>query len=167
MLEAGSASRLVGMGYREFVNGFAVTPMGAWVAKHISSTLDPFFYRVSGGRFTASGPLTIPQLALTSIGRKSGKERTVQLGYHADGNGWLIIASNFGGESHPAWSYNLDANPACRIRLGTEDKNVIATRLSDDEKAIALPKIESSLPMIKTYKTRTTRNIKVYRLSAA
>ena len=153
------------MGYKEFLNGFAVTPIGSWIAKNISSRLDPFVYRVSGGRFTASGPLTIPQLTLTTIGRKSGKERVVQLGYHEDGDGWLIIASNFGGENHPAWSYNLDANPECTIRLGSDDKKVIATRLDADEKVIALPKIESSIPLIETYKTRTSRNIKVYRLA--
>ena len=167
MHEAGSAYRLEQMGYKEFINGFAVTPVGRWLAKNVSSRLDPFLYRISGGRFTSSGPLTIPQLTLTTIGRKSGKERVVQLGYHDDGDSWLIIASNFGGERHPAWSYNLDANPECVMRLGSEDKKVIARRLEDDEKVDALAKIERSIPLISTYKTRTSRNLKIYRLAEA
>jgi deazaflavin-dependent oxidoreductase (nitroreductase family) len=154
------------MGYKEFLNGFSVTPVGAWIAKTINAKIDPFFYRISGGRFTSSGPLTIPQLTLTTIGRKSGKERTVQLGYHPVGGDVLIVASNFGGKNHPAWSYNLDANPGCTIRIGAEDKQVTATRLTDEEKAAVWPKIERTIPQMKTYKTRTTRNIKVYRLRA-
>jgi len=127
--------------------------------------VDPLIYKLTGGRYTSSGPLTIPQLTLTTIGRKSGKERTVQLGYTADGDDVLIVASNFGGESHPAWSHNLDANPSANIRLGPEDKNVTATRLTDSEKAILWPKIAETIPQMKTYVTKTDRNIKVYRLS--
>jgi len=152
------------MGYKEFLNSFSVTPFGAWIAKTINSKIDPFFYRISGGRFTSSGPLTIPQLTLTTIGRKSGKERTVQLGYHPDGDDVLVVASNFGGTNHPAWSHNLDANPQCTIRIGPEDKKVTAMRLADSEKARIWPKIEHTIPQMKTYKTRTSRNIKVYRL---
>ncbi|MGB5285093.1 MAG: nitroreductase/quinone reductase family protein, partial [Polyangiales bacterium] len=98
--------------------------------------------------------------------RKSGKERTVQLGYTEDGDDVLIVASNFGGTNHPAWSYNLDANPSAKIRLGAEDKDVIATRLTDSEKAILWPRIAQTIPQMKTYVTKTDRNIKVYRLSS-
>jgi deazaflavin-dependent oxidoreductase (nitroreductase family) len=154
------------MSYRDFLNNFSVTPVGRWIAKTINSKVDPFFYRISGGRFTSSGPLTIPQLTLTTTGRKSGKERTVQLGYHPDGEDFLIVASNFGGKNHPAWSYNLDANPNCRIRLGAEDKDVVATRITDSEKAVLWPTIEQTIPQMKSYKVRTSRNIKVYRLRA-
>jgi deazaflavin-dependent oxidoreductase (nitroreductase family) len=100
-----------------------------------------------------------------TVGRKSGKERIVQLGYTEDGNDVLVVASNFGGESHPAWSHNLDANPEARIRLGAQDKDVIAKRLTDSEKAILWPKIEQTIPQMKSYVKRTDRNIKVYRLT--
>jgi deazaflavin-dependent oxidoreductase (nitroreductase family) len=100
-----------------------------------------------------------------TVGRKSGKERTVQLAYTEDGDDVLVVASNFGGANHPAWSYNLDANPNATIRLGSETKGVVATRLTDSEKAILWPKIADTLPQMKTYVTRTERNIKVYRLT--
>jgi deazaflavin-dependent oxidoreductase (nitroreductase family) len=111
--------------------------------------------------------LTIPQLTLTTIGRKSGKERTVQLGYTEDGADVLIVASNFGGTNHPAWSYNLDANPSAKMLLGANSKEVVATRLTDSEKAILWPKIADTIPQMKSYVKRTDRNIKVYRLVAA
>lgn len=152
------------MSYRDFINWFSVTPVGRWIAKTLAAKVDPALYRLSGGRFTSTGPLTIPQLTLTTIGRKSGKERVVQLGYTEDGDDVLVVASNFGGTHHPAWSYNLDANPQARMRLGVQDKPVVAIRLTDSEKAIVWPKIEKTIPQMKSYKVRTDRNIKVYRL---
>ncbi|MGB5547539.1 MAG: nitroreductase/quinone reductase family protein [Polyangiales bacterium] len=154
------------MSYRDFINNLSVTPFGVWLVKTFAARVDPTIYKLTGGRYTSSGPLTIPQLTLTTIGRKSGKERTVQLGYTEDGDDVLIVASNFGGTHHPAWSYNLDANPSAKIRLGAEDKDVIATRLTDSEKAILWPRIAQTIPQMKTYVTKTDRNIKVYRLSS-
>ena len=153
------------MSYRDFINDLSVTPFGVWLVKTFAARVDPWIYKLTGGRYASTGPLTIPQLTLTTVGRKSGKERTVQLGYTADGDDVLIVASNLGGENHPAWSYNLDANPSAKIRLGAEDKNVVATRLTDSEKAILWPKIAETIPQMKTYVTKTDRNIKVYRLS--
>jgi len=155
------------MAYRDFINDFSLTPVGQWLVKTFAARLDPAIYKLSGGRFTMSGPLTIPQLTLTTIGRKSGKERTVQLGFTEDGDDLLVVASNLGGTNHPAWSYNIEANPSVTIRLGSETKGVVATRLTDSEKAILWPKIADTLPQMKTYVTRTERNIKVYRLTAA
>jgi len=155
------------MSYRDFINNFTVTPVGRWIAKTFAAKVDPAIYKISGGRFTSTGPLTIPQLTLTTIGRKSGKERTVQLGYTEDGDDVLIVASNFGGTNHPAWSYNLDANPSAKILFGADSKEVVATRLTDSEKAILWPKIADTIPQMKTYVTRTDRNIKVYRLTTS
>lgn len=155
------------MSYRDFINNFSVTPVGRWIGKNFAARVDPFIYKLTGGRFTITGPPTIPMLSLTTIGRKSGKERTVQLGYAEDGEDVLIVASNFGGTNHPAWSYNLDANPTAKIRLGPELKDVVARRLTDSEKAILWPKIADTIPQMHSYVKRTDRNIKVYRLTGA
>jgi len=155
------------MSYRDFINWFSVTPVGRSIARTVSSRLDPILYKVSGGRFTSVGPQVIPQLVLTTTGRKSGKERTVQLGYTEDGDDVLVVASNFGGTNHPAWSYNLDANPRAKIQLGLEKREVLASRLTDSEKAILWPKIADTIPQMKSYVKRTERNIKVYRLTGA
>jgi deazaflavin-dependent oxidoreductase (nitroreductase family) len=154
------------MSYRDFINWFSVTPVGRSIASTFSSRLDPILYKISGGRFTSVGPQVIPQLVLTTTGRKSGKERTVQLGYTEDGDNVLVVASNFGGTNHPAWSYNLDANPQAKILLGAEKREVVASRLTDSEKAILWPKIADTIPQMKSYVKRTERNIKVYRLAS-
>ncbi|MGB8330411.1 MAG: nitroreductase/quinone reductase family protein [Polyangiales bacterium] len=154
------------MSYRDFINDFSVTPLGRWMAKTIASRVDPTIYKLTGGRFTITGPPTIPMLSLTTLGRKTGKERTVQLGYAKDGDDLLIVASNFGGTNHPAWSHNLDASPKATIRVGTKNLPVVAKRLTDSEKAILWPRIAETIPQMKSYVKRTDRNIKVYRLTA-
>ena len=155
------------MSYRDFITWLSSTPAGRVLVRAYASRLDPILYKMSGGRLTSVGPQVIPQLVLTTTGRKSGKERAVQLGYAEDGDDVLVVASNLGGTNHPAWSYNLDANPRAKIQLGSEKRDIVATRLTDSEKAILWPKIADTLPQMKTYVKRTERNIKVYRLKAA
>ncbi|MEM7134995.1 MAG: nitroreductase/quinone reductase family protein [Myxococcota bacterium] len=151
--------------YKRFMNWFSTTPVGKWLAIQLSARVDPVLYKLSGGRLTSIGPQVIPQLILTTTGRKSGQKRTVQLAFTRDGADYLIVASNFGREHHPGWSYNLDADPAAEVQVGPEVHSVVATRLSPEEKAALWPRIEANVPQMKVYPGQTDRNIKVYRLS--
>lgn len=150
--------------YARFVNWFSTTPPGTWLASRLAARLDPVVYRLSRGRFTSTGPLTIPQLVLTTTGRKSGARRTVSLGYLADGDAFVVVASNFGKSNHPAWSHNLDADPAASVNVDGRDVGVQAERLDDDDKAAIWPRLVAIIPQFGVYVTRTDRNIKVYRL---
>lgn len=152
--------------YKRFINWFSTTPVGRWIAIQLSARLDPILYKLTGGKLTSVGPQVIPQLVLTSTGRKSGQKRNVQLGFTEDGPDYLIVASNFGRKNHPGWSYNLDANPNAQIQVGTDIKNVVASRLSDEEKEALWSRIAATIPQMKSYPARTDRNIKVYRLHA-
>ena len=151
--------------YKDFMNWFSTTPVGKWVAIQFAARLDPVLYKLSGGRLTSIGPQVIPQLVLTTTGRKSGQKRAVQLAFTEDGNDYLIVASNFGREKHPGWSYNLDADPSAEVQVGKETHHVVASRLPEDEKAALWPRIEANVPQMKVYPGQTDRNIKVYRLS--
>ena len=70
-------------------------------------------HRLSGGRFlwTPSNKRGWGALRLTTVGRKSGKERTVILGYLEDGADLVTLAMNGWDEGHPAWWLNLEAHP--------------------------------------------------------
>ena len=98
----------------------ATTAFGVWMSKTLASRIDPWIYRRSGGRFTSLGPVVVPQLVLTTRGRKSGQERDAQLAYTELGGSVYVVASNFGGERHPAWSYNLQADPEAVMHLAGE-----------------------------------------------
>lgn len=152
------------MAYREFMNWFSTTPVGSRIARHLAARIDPWLYRVSGGRITTTGVPTIPQLVLTTIGRKSGQPRSVQLGCLAYDGDWFVVASNFGQARHPAWAHNLLGNPNASVHSGREEVAVRAEKVSDDEKAALWPRLVAVIPQFNAYVQRTDRNIMVFRL---
>ena len=141
------------------------TAFGAWMSKVFASRVDPVIFRASGGRFTSMGPLAIPQLVLTTRGRKSGQERDAQLAYTDLDGAIYVVASNFGGERHPAWSHNLQAEPNAFMQLRDTRTPIRAEHLSDEEKHAVWERLCENIPNYSTYQERTTRNINVYRLS--
>jgi deazaflavin-dependent oxidoreductase (nitroreductase family) len=50
-------------------------------------------------------------LRLTVTGRRSGRDRSVILGYLEDGDNLVTMAMNGWGDPEPAWWLNLQANP--------------------------------------------------------
>lgn len=121
-------------------------------------------YRMSGGRFNASGVIVIPMLALTTTGRKTGKKRTVQLAYVAFDGSAYVVASNFGKERHPAWMYNIEANPNVSVQLGRHHHDITAERLNEVEKAEVWDRLVAQVPNYDPYETRSGRDLRVYRL---
>lgn len=150
--------------YARIVNAFSATPVGSWLVKHFASKVDPWLFRASNGRFTSTGLPTLPSLALTVRGRKSGKPRTVQLAYHAHDGAYLVVASAMGQERHPGWRYNLEAMPDVEIQLKGRRLPARARVLTDEEKAAVWPAIRETIPQMHTYEDRTNRNIRVFRL---
>jgi deazaflavin-dependent oxidoreductase (nitroreductase family) len=75
--------------------------------------------RRSGGRIRRSVLLAggQPVLALTTVGRRSGKERTTAVAYVRHGQGYALGALNLGSDRHPAWCLNLRAEPRAWIEL--------------------------------------------------
>ena len=76
-------------------------------------------YRLSGGRFlwTTSNKRGWGALRLTTVGRKSGQERSVIIGYVEDGPSLVVLAMNGWDEGHPSWWLNLEAHPDAVVRL--------------------------------------------------
>lgn len=100
-----------GPGYHRAVQ-FGRSRIGQFVARHIARRTDPVLFRLTGGRVNISPIVNAP---LRTVGAKSGKPREVQLTYFHDGADVILIASNFGGSSHPQWYYNLSAHPECEF----------------------------------------------------
>lgn len=151
--------------YDDLMNRFSTTRVGRFVGSRIAAKIDPIVFKATKGRYTSTGKPTLPMLALTTTGRRTGQQRTVQLAYIEDGDDWLVVASNFGQQHHPAWRHNLDADPNAHVQIGADTIAVRATALSDDEKAEKWPRIETVVPQMEVYPTLTDRNIRVFRLS--
>ena len=56
-------------------------------------------------------------LRLTTIGRKSGQDRSVIIGYLEDGPNLVSIEMNGWDEGYPSWWLNLEAHPDALVRL--------------------------------------------------
>ena len=101
---------------------------GAW---RVHRTL----YKLSGGRFlwTTSNKRGWGALRLTTVGRKSGQERNVIVGYLEDGPNLVLVAMNGWDEGHPAWWLNLEAHPDAVVRLPDSDPLPVRARQVDGD----------------------------------
>jgi deazaflavin-dependent oxidoreductase (nitroreductase family) len=114
-------------------------------------------YRLSGGRFlwTPASKRGWGAAGLTTIGRKSGKERSVIIGYLEDGPNLIALAMNGWDEGHPAWWLNLEAHPDAVVRLARQDPRPVHTRLAaGDERERLWQRWLEIEPEIDTYAHR-------------
>ena len=105
-------------------------------------------------------------LVLTTIGSKSGVERTTPVGWFPGKDGsWLIVASAAGGPRNPAWYYNLAAHPdKVQIELPGRKVAVTAEQLHGAEREEAWQQITTAAPQFAKYQQKTDRELPVIRL---
>lgn len=94
-------------------------------------------YRVTRGRvgLWSPKPNRWGTMRLTTIGRRTGEERSVILGYLHDGPNLVTLAMNGWAESEPAWWLNLQANPEVTVELASGRRNVRGRAASGEERA--------------------------------
>ncbi|WP_421732623.1 nitroreductase family deazaflavin-dependent oxidoreductase [Cellulomonas sp.] len=136
-------------------------------AGRATSGLDRRLQKASRGRWSTLGRPSLPQLILTTTGRRSGESREAVLLYAVDGDGWVLIGSNWGQEHHPAWSGNLLADPRATVTIAGVTTPVVATLADDDERARLLPALLAVWPAYETYAARSGRELRVFRLAPA
>lgn len=130
----------------------------------VLTRVDRVLHRVTRGRVVASD-LLFDTLMLTTTGRRSGQPRTTPLArLDLDGTP-VVIASNFGRESHPAWSLNLLADPDATIEVDRRVRAVVARQLSPDEQQRVWPQAIAIWPGYQTYR-QTTANVRDIRMFA-
>lgn len=137
----------------------------------IASKVEKFFvgmnarvYRASGGKMWAKIGQA-PILLLTTTGRKSGQPRTSPLCYLDDGGRYVVVGSHRGSETHPAWVFNLRANPEASVEIGSEHVAVTASEVSDAEREQVWPKMVAMYPDYDSYTTKTSRKFPLFALT--
>jgi len=134
----------------------------AWFGRHVLTPLDVALRRT---RFAPSGFGTnFPLCYVTMIGRQSGKPRTVPLFFveQDDGDGIVVVATNFGGDRDPAWAGNLDANPEVTVERDGFVQSATARRATEAEFSRYWKRIVAMLWIYEGYRNRTDRGIKMY-----
>jgi deazaflavin-dependent oxidoreductase (nitroreductase family) len=110
-----------------------------------------------------------PVVLLTTVGAKTGQERTHVLGGFADGpEAWLIVASRGGAPTHPAWFHNISKNPdQVWLQVGNRKFRAAVESLQGDAREKGLAKVAAVSARYGEYQKKTDREIPVLRLTPA
>lgn len=121
-------------------------------------------YRESGGEHGYHWRGTTV-LLLTTVGRKSGEQRTTPLIHVTDDGRWVVIASKGGSPDDPAWFKNLSANPEIEIQVADEVIPVTAEVVEGEERERLWKAMAATWPDYDGYQEKTDRRIPVVALS--
>ena len=99
---------------------------------------------------------------LTTKGRKSGEERTTPLIYGTTPDGDpMVVASDGGKDSPPAWYLNLQEDPEARLQVKADKFPVTARDAGPEEKPELWKQMTEQWPDYDTYQKKTDRQIPV------
>ena len=104
-------------------------------------------------------------MLLTTVGRRSGQERTAPLIFARNGDDYLVVASMGGAPMHPQWYLNLQANPRARVEVKADVIEVAARTATDEEKPALWAIVNEQWPNYDVYQSRTDRVIPLVVLS--
>lgn len=118
-------------------------------------------FRANRGR--VGGALAgTPIVLLHHVGARSGTERITPLAYLSRDDGrFVIVASNGGSPTHPAWYHNLLAHPRATIEVGTRVVSVVAEEAEGTVRDALWPWVVSRSPGVAGFQARTARRIPV------
>jgi len=121
-------------------------------------------YKLTSGRVggTLAGK---PGLLLRTIGARTGTAHTVCLPYLPLDGDRVIVASYAGAPRHPAWFFNLRANPEVIVRDRRQVFLADARILEGAEYADVWAAVVADAPWYADYQSRTERRIPLVRLA--
>ena len=115
--------------------------------------------KVSRWRLGA-GVVGMPIVELRTIGRRSGRSRTVILSSPiVDGGRFVLVASKGGDDRDPSWYRNLVANPLVELTVRGATRPMIARAANAEERANLWPKVVAAYSGYAVYQHRTSREI--------
>ena len=117
-------------------------------------------YRMLGGRVVGHNILL-----LTTVGRRTGRERCTPVYYVRDRGDYVIVASNGGEERYPGWWFNLRANERATVQVGRRVQQCLARELPAEQTAAMWPEFIGIYKGYRRYRERTQRPLTMFRLS--
>ena len=116
--------------------------------------------KISRGKLGWTGA-KMPVLEVTTIGRRSGRPRTILLtAAWQDGDRMAVIASAGGNDQHPAWFLNMRDNPSVTVRTADGTRNMTARIVSGEERSQIWNALSNSKHYF-AYQSKTDREIPV------
>ncbi len=103
----------------------------------------------------------IQMLLLSTQGRKTGLKRTLPLAYVEYKGDYIIVASNGGSDSPPAWWLNLQSAATAEVQVGAETFEVSWSEAPEKERMEYWRKLQAAIPAYRIYRVRTEREIPI------
>jgi deazaflavin-dependent oxidoreductase (nitroreductase family) len=121
-------------------------------------------FRAGDGRAGGDGGVLAgtPLVLVHHVGARTGVKRVTPLGYLAVEGGIAIVASNGGSARHPAWFYNLKANPAITVELGSERFPAVAEEQLGPARAELWSALVARFPDLARFAASTERAIPLF-----
>jgi deazaflavin-dependent oxidoreductase (nitroreductase family) len=82
----------------------------------VAEMLEALLRFLTVGRFGVLDLTGLPNVQITTSGRKTGLARTATVQYVPIDDGLLVVGSNWGRAHHPSWSANLKAAERVSVR---------------------------------------------------
>ncbi|GAA1770695.1 nitroreductase/quinone reductase family protein [Agromyces humatus] len=102
----------------------------------------------------------MPIVELRTIGRRSGRSRSVILSTPlVDGERIVLVASRGGADHHPSWYRNLVANPMVELTMHGATRPMRARTADPVERAELWPRVVRANGGYEGYQRRTARQI--------
>ena len=129
-----------------------------WVREQVE------LYEKSGGtQGTTLRDTGLPVILFTHSGNKTGAIRKTPLMKVKDGENYVLVGSQGGAPTNPAWVYNLRANPVIELRDHTVVQTMRVREVTDAaERARLWDLAVAAYPPYADYQRRTTRKIPVF-----
>jgi deazaflavin-dependent oxidoreductase (nitroreductase family) len=135
--EAPGMRKPISAGLHSLTKKFAASRAGIWLLSRILHHLDRLVLSLTGERGTLTAALAgVPIVVLTTRGAKSGLLRSIPLLPIRDAQNpeqFALVASNWGGRSHPAWYFNLKAHPQAHCAVEGRSGEYTAHEVSGEE----------------------------------
>jgi len=126
-------------------------------------TVDRWLVRLTGWSMLSSissrlgGRPYTKVLLITTIGARSGELRSKVLPYVPLDGSYVLVGSNFGGPTDPAWTNNVRADGSCWIRVQRRSMAARAAVASGEEREMLLPRVIAAKPNVATYVDQAAR----------
>lgn len=155
--------------------GNFLTPLAIWIGRqdatqensHLVVSFDKWLDRLTHGRVPLLRLGGLPTLTLHVPGRKSGVERSTPLLCASWRNGLVIVGSNWGGESMPAWVHNIRAARDGAVAMSVHGARLVVDvhEVTGDDRDAAWNAAMRTWPNYDIYAARTTRQIPLFHLT--
>jgi len=118
-------------------------------------------FHAHGGQITLGRLAGATMLIMTSVGARTGLPRTCPLGYHRDGESYVLVGSNSGLPEQPEWPTNVAKNPIVTFEVGTETFQARARVTEGAERRRLLDDRIAAVPIFGDYERKSGRELPV------